>query len=251
MKSIFKSGFPLISLCLLVSCHESLPDSKSKSKSEGPTQNEVAMVDGSNISGIYSGELWPVNHNLHFKDIGVAALERDGDTFSAKVLMKYGTSETAHRQAIYTGRRCPNLTDDLNKDAYIDIIEAKLAIGKISIPLDGDLDSQLSGLDQKVMGDINGKFFYKNSASFDRMFSDLKAPDERPNDDLIKLADNDGLTFPGRIIVIHGLSEKIALPASVATTDDESVHQSIPVACAVLWKVPLMPGPLAELNENL
>lgn len=246
MKSFIKTALPFLSLCLLASCNESISDSKKS----GMTQNEEVMADGSNINGIYAADLWPVNYNLHFKKVGAAAVSREGDNFSASVTMKYGPVDTRHRQAIYNGRRCPTLKDDLNNDAYIDILEAKLAIGQITIPLDGDLDSQMGGRDQLALGDVSGKYFYQRSASFERMFADLKTPDEIPGDNVIKLGVDDGLTFPGRVLVIHGLTEKVPLPESVATTDGETAHESIPVACAVLWKVPEMPAELKpESNE--
>lgn len=248
MKSFVKTALPFLSLCLLASCNESLPDSK---KNGGMTQNEEIMPDGSNINGIYAADLWPVNYNLHFKKVGAAGVTREGDNFSASVMMKYGPADTRHRQAIYTGRRCPNLTDDLNKDAYIDILEAKLAIGSITIPLDGDLDSQMGGREVRALGDTGGKFFYQRSASFERMFADLKTPDEMPGDNVIKLGADDGLTFPGRVLIVHGLTEKVPLPESVATTDGETAHESIPVACAVLWKVPEMPAELKPESNGL
>ncbi len=246
MQSFLTFSMLFLSLCFLASCNETLTDKKS----DEITQNESIMADGSNINGIYAADLMPVNYNLHFKKVGVAAISREADQFSAAITMKYGPVDTRHRQAIYNGRRCPNLTDDLNKDAYIDILEAKLAIGQVTIPLDGDLDSQLGGLDQQAIGDSNGKYLYRSSASFDRMFADLKTPDEIPGDNIIKLAAQDGLTFPGRVLLIHGLSPKITLPESVATTGAETSHESIPIACAILWKVQEMPIELKAEIEN-
>lgn len=240
MKALLKTGLPLLSVCLLASC----TDIKSSSKKEEMVQNEVVMADGSNINGVYAADIWPVNYNLHFKKVGAVAIERSGDNFSASITMKFGPVDTHHRQAIYNGRRCPNITDDLNKDAYVDILEAKLAIGQITIPLDGDLDSQMGGRDLRAVGDSTGKYFYHKTASFDRMFSDLKTPDEIPNDNIIKLDADGGLTLPGRVVIIHGLTKKVNLPESVATTDGETAHESIPVACAVLWKVNEMPAEL-------
>lgn len=246
MKSFVKNALPFLSLCLLASCSETL---KSSSKNSEISQNEEVKTDGSNVNGVYAADLWPINYNLHFKKIGGVAVTREGDIFSASVVMKYGPVNTRHRQAFYSGRRCPNLTDDLNKDAYIDILEAKLAMGRIIIPLDGDLDSQMGGKNEHALGDKNGKYFYQRSASFERMFADLKTPDEDPGDNVVKIGQDDGITLPGRVLVIHGLTEQVPLPESVATTDGETAHDSIPVACAVLWKVPEMPEELKpEVN---
>lgn len=243
-----KSALPVLSLCLLVTaCSES----GSNVSGSGMSQNETIQADGSNVNGIYAGEVWPVNYNLHFRKLGMAGVKREGDSFEAMVNLKYAPKSTTLKGAVYTARRCPNLKDDLNKDAYIDILEARLAIGKITIPFDADLDSQMGGRYSYASSDVTGKYTYHRTASFDRMFSDLKSPDEDSSDQVIKLKDEDGITFPGRIILFHGLSREIKLPESVATTDGESAHESIPVACAVLWKVKELPEELKSLTTTV
>lgn len=234
-----KSSFPFLSACLLfAACSES----GSNMNGSGVSQNETVQADGSNVNGIYVGPLWPVNYNLHFKTLGMAGVKREGDMFEAMVNMKYAPKGTTLRPAIYTARRCPTIKDDLNKDAYIDILEARLAIGKVTIPFDSDLDHQTSG--SYSSSDVTGKYSYHQSGSFERMFADLKAPDSDPSDQMVKLGEEEGLTFPGRIVILQGLDTDVKLPDSVATTDGESKHQSIPVACAVLWKVREMPEEL-------
>lgn len=242
MKSLIKLSLPVLSLCLLASC----ADSGKGTPGFEQTQNEVVREDGSNIEGIYAADVWPVNYNLHFKKIGAVGIVRDGDTFSAKFRIKYAPKSTTLRPALYTGRRCPNITDDLNKDAYIDILEARLAIGKITIPFDADLDSQMAGRGSYQSSDETGKYAYDMSASFSRMFEDLKGEDENSHDQMIKLPEGEGLTLPGRIILFHGMDKKIKLPESVASTDGDSANSTIPVACAVLWKVRSLPAELAE-----
>lgn len=244
MKKIIQTTIPLMSALMLVSCVDSSLNPKPNNGSGGVNQNEIIALDGSNVQGFYAGEIWPVNYNLHFKSIGMAGVSRDGDTFTASVRFKYGPKDTVVKGAIYTARRCPNLNDDLNKDAYIDILEARLAIGKIVIPFDGDLDSQMGGRGQNPYIDLTGKMFYSKSASFSRMFEDLKASDEDPSDQMIKLKDDEGITFPGRIVLFQGMPKKVPLPESVATTDGENKYESIPVGCAVLWKVKDMPEDL-------
>jgi hypothetical protein len=242
-----KSSLPLLSACLLLAaCSES----KSNLKGPGASQNETVQADGSNINGNYAGEIWPVNYNLHFRSLGMVGVKREGDSFEAMVSMKYAPKGTTLRPAIYTARRCPTIKDDLNKDAYIDILEARLAIGKVTIPFDGDLDSQMGGRGSYSSSDVTGKFSYHRTASFDRMFADLKSPDEDSHDQLVKLGEEEGLTFPGRIVIIHGLEKEIKLPESVATTDGESAHESLPIACAVLWKVKDMPEELKQITTT-
>ncbi|WP_408095753.1 hypothetical protein ACJVC5_11970 [Peredibacter sp. HCB2-198] len=249
MNSFLKSTLSIASLCLLASCGSS--DSGSSSTGAGFTQNETIQADGSNINGVYVAQMYPMNYNLHFKQVGKTALVREGDSFKAIVNYQYGPKNVEHIQAVYTGRRCPNINDDLNKDAYIDMREAMIAIGQISIPLDGSLDSQTGGGSQYPMSDDKGKYYYEQSASFERMFADLKTPDTDPTDNIIKLGENDGLTFPGRVVLIQGVQKEMKLPATVMGQEGESdVHESLPIACGILWKVPAMPTDIAPSTET-
>jgi hypothetical protein len=243
MKIYTSSVLILFSLLVLCSC---LDYRRVKSQKEDGeiNQNETVQLNGSNVNGSYAGEIWPVNYNLHFKKIGLVGVQREGDSFSAMVTLKYGPKETRVKQAIYTARRCPNINDDLNKDAYIDILEARLAIGKITIPFDGDLDSQMAGNTQYPFVDRTGKMFYSRTASFSRLFEDLKTLDENPLDQIIKLGEEEGITLPGRIVLFQGMPRKVFLPESVATTDGEDKYETIPVGCSVLWKVKNLPEEL-------
>ncbi len=242
MKSLIKSTLPVLSLVFLWSCVDS--GSTAGSSPSGMSQNEIIAMDGSNVQGDYAADIWPMNYNLHFKKIGAIGITRDGDNFTTTVSMKYGPKGTIVKQALYTARRCPTLKDDLNKDAYIDILEARLAMGKITIPFDSDLDSQMGGRGSYPAVDLKGKMFYSQNASFSRMFEDLKSVDEDTSDQVIKLKEDEGITLPGRIVIFQGVPEKIQLPESVATTDGESRHESLPVGCAVLWKVKKLPAEL-------
>lgn len=242
MRTMTCTCIAVLSLCFLVSCGGSSGGGSASSlDSDGVMQNETIEADGSNIDGIYVAELYPQNFNLHLMNVGLAGVKREGDNFTAYVNLKYGPKNSYHKQAIYTGRRCPNIDDDLNKDAYIDMQEALIAIGKISIPLDSNLDSQYGGYGDFPYSSDAGKYFYKVNASFNRMFADLKTEDTDPDDLMIKLGENDGLTFPGRVVLIQGASDNAALPATVGTLGSESVARTIPVACGILWKVNELP----------
>lgn len=260
MKKWVQTTLPLALLLFLTSCGESVksnsPEFQGEAGEHPPVgneinQNEVIAPDGSNIEGFYAADLMPMNVNLHFLKIGMAGVERVDDTFSAYVRLKYAPKgDVEHRQAIYTGRRCPTIHDDLNKDAYIDIKEALIAIGQITIPLDDNLDSQELGANQYPKGDINtGKYFYGRTTSFSRLFSDLKAVDRNPEDNIIKLEEEEGLTFPGRVVLIQGTNTKRELPKTVATMGSQSAYETLPVACGVLWKVKSRPAELMPDGE--
>ncbi len=259
MKKLVRTTLPLAILLFLTSCGESIK-SNSPQLEVGPgeqpvgndvSQNEVMAPDGSNIEGFYAADLIPMNVNLHFLKVGMAGVERIDDTFNAYVRLKYAPKgDVEHRQAIYTGRRCPTINDDLNKDAYIDIKEALVAIGQITIPFDENLDSQELGFNQFPRGDVNtGKYFYNRTASFSRMFNDLKAVDQNPEDNMIKLEEEEGLTFPGRVVLIQGTNDKKELPKTVASIGSDSAYKTLPVACGVLWKVKSRPVELTPEGE--
>jgi hypothetical protein len=244
----------LLPMVLLASCVNNSVSKPGNSGgdfgSAGVNQNEVIEMDGSNVQGFYAAPIWPMNYNLHFKTIGAVGVSRVDDTFTAAVNFKYGPKEATVKQAIYTARRCPTINDDLNKDAYIDILEARLAIGKVVIPFDADLESQMGGSGQYPAVDAMGKMFYSKTASFDRMFDDLKSSDEDPADQIIKLKEDEGITLPGRIVLFQGMPKKVTLPDSVATTDGEDKYDSIPIGCAVLWKVKEMPAELSTAQPS-
>lgn len=251
MNPLIKTA-PLVCLALVVACVDPGPRLKNSGALPGAVnQNERIEADGSNVQGSYAADIWPVNYNLHLKRIGTVGLGRSGDNFTVAVRLTNGPEETTVKQALYTGRRCPSIIDDLNKDAYIDILEARLAIGKITIPFDADLESQSGGQGEYPQVDGSGQMAYSRSASFDQLFTDLRAPDDNPDDQLIKLSDGEGLTFPGRIVLFQGMPRKVSLPDYVATTEGEDKYESIPVGCAVLWRVSEMPRELEISPETV
>lgn len=246
-----KKWINVLPAIMLVSCVDSSISSKPPGPgTNGVNQNEVIEIDGSNVQGNYAADVWPVNYNLHFKTIGKVGVSRNGDTFTASVNLKYGPKDKTVKQALYTARRCPNLKDDLNKDAYIDIVEARQAIGMITIPFDADLDSQMGGSGMYPTVDSMGKMYYSKSASFDLMFEDLKNIDDDPTDMIVKLADHEGITLPGRIVLFQGIPSKVKLPDTVASLDGEDKYDSTPVGCAVLWKVKEMPAELVSAQPS-
>lgn len=242
----------ILALSLVTSCGKDKDDDKKSSgnrASENRPQNEAVVADGSNIKGIYAADIVPVNNNQHLLKLGVAAIQRDGDVFTARVKLKYGQRMTTLVQGIYTGTRCPTPKDDKNKDAYIDIKESIPAIGQMVIPLDGNLDSQLDGVGGFPTGDnILGAIMYSATASFERMFADLKTPDIIPDDNITKIKADEGLALEGRLIILQGINERVFLPPTAASLGERSPYKTIPVACGILRKVKKLPS---ELNTAI
>lgn len=208
----------------------------------------MVRPDGSNINGFYVGDIFPLNHNLHFKKLGVVGAERSGDDFSVKIRMDNAPRNANIRHSLHVGTRCPTMNDDLNKDAFIDIREARIALGDIVVPFDNDLSSQKTGLTPPQVSDVNGSYFYSRSTSFDLMFSDLKTQDSLLPSYMKKLSQDEGLGLAGKAVLFQGISSQVTLPKTVRDGGDGlSLHDSIPFGCAILWKASSAPEELTSL----
>ena len=203
----------------------------------GTPYREELRADGSNINGNYTAQLFPVNINLHAPNAGKASMTREGDELIARVKLTVGAKGADYRQAVYWGNRCPGVEADTNHDGWIDMTEMESGLGDVIIPLDGDLDSQSQGTGQYPNGYSNrGAYFYKRTASFSRFFEDLKSPDENTHDRVMKLGENTGFTFLGKVILIQGATEDYNIPDSVSSYYGLSKLRSLPVACGVFFK---------------
>lgn len=210
-----KKILTLLTLSMLAACGKA-PDGPKK------FQQEALMPDGSNVAGVYKAELMPVNVNLNFLRIGNATVSREGDTFSATVQLDVGPKNVWHRQGVYSGKRCPNINDDANKDGFIDGAEAASVVGEMVLPLDGGLDSISEGRNQYPTGNFEkGAYTYKRTASFSRMFADLNKPE--------------GIGFISRVIVIQGVAEETFLAPSFNSNSPMSAHKSAIIACGIYW----------------
>src|SRR5690606_11912032 len=112
-----------------------------------------------------------------------------------------------HIQIIYSKSGCPLDSDDANGDGIIDYQEA---IGEATelLPLTSDFSSN----GEYPSADESGK--YKYQASQDSSL--------------------DKSSLEGRVIIIHGVSNSVTLPDTVQGKEGLDVHQSLPVACAVV-----------------
>lgn len=153
-----------------------------------------------------------------------------------------GAPNAWHQQNVYAGKRCPNAGDDLNKDGYIDIQEGNRIWGEILLPLDSNLKSQKAGKGVYPLADASGNYFYERETSFDRMFSDLKSADKDLNDQMLKLAPDQGLDLEGKVVVVMGTAENSTYPETVASQDQRPAYQTLPIACGVFKRVTRIPG---------
>ena len=199
-------------------------------------------TDGSNISGIYMAKFQTLNAQINGTVPGSATLYKKDDKFYAYVRLFGGAPRTWHQQHVHEGIRCPDLTDDINGDGYIDIEEGNKVWGKILLPLDSNISSQKSGSNIYPVADESGSYFYERTTNFEKMFQDLKSPAEDQNNNYRKLLPEEGLDFRGKVAVVLGTSETVIYPETVASADGRPVHQTFPVACGVFERVTEVPG---------
>jgi hypothetical protein len=261
MKKISKSIVSSLAvLALLASCgKDSDKGSSGGSTAREAQEEENVPSDGSNIDGLYNAKFITLNPHVNGTIPGSATFYRKDDRFMAYVRLFAGGPKAWHQQFVYDGNRCPEPSDDLNGDGFIDIQEAEAVLGKILIPLDSDISTQSSGRRFFPLADLSGYYHYERATSFRRLLSDLQSTDSDPNDDTTKLGPGVGLQIVGRPVLILGITEEVQLPETVATKGRHKAFQNFPIACGIFNKVEELPGtpfndevpgPIAEVEDG-
>jgi hypothetical protein len=220
------------SLTLVVACGSDNDDDDPIPQAENPPQ------EAEDWQGSYRAILLPVNPTVSPNVSGTALVSREGDNFRVRVSVD-NAPQAIHMQHIHTGTACPVAAADVNGDGFIDVIEAQASVGNVLIPLNGDLSSQSAGSQYWPFGNYN----YDRSTSYDLMLADLRAPDENPDDSVVKLGPEENLNLEGRVVEIHGVAQNANLPETVASKDGMPAHRTLPIACGVLTRVEAEPLP--------
>lgn len=262
MKKFTNKVIPALAvLSLLSSCGEndSSGDVNKAPPSSSRPQEQIA-TDGSNIDGFYLATFQTMNTHLVGTIPGSASFTRKEDRLFVWLRLFAGAPKAWHMQAVYTGTRCPTMSDDTNGDGFIDIVETQAVVGKVLIPLDSDPGTQASGRAFYPLGDLSGSYHYERVVSFNRFFRDLQSEDHEAADNIVKLAAGEGLQIEGKVVVIQGITEETELPETVATFGRHRAFQTLPIACGVYQKVTdtpgspyapdEIPGPVAEVDED-
>lgn len=241
MKSIsLKVLTSLTALTLLASCGGG-GGGGGGSKSGGAIQEEQARTDGGNIEGHYLATFTTLNPQVNGTIPGSASMVRKDDKIYAYIRLFAGGPKAWHKQNIYTGR-CPTAGDDTNGDGFVDINEAEAVLGNILVPLDSDISSQRAGRNFFPLGDLSGSYFYERITNFERFFRDLRSADTEPNDNIVKLGAEEGLSFEGKPVLIQGTVDTIVYPETVGTKGRYRPFQTLPIVCGVFQKVTTTPG---------
>ncbi len=220
---------------LLVSC------SKGGSGSTKTPQKEARPLE-IEMSGIYQAIFAPINKTVSGHLNGSLTLVREGDEFVADVRFSGGPLSSLHAQSIHIGTRCPDMSDDLNLDGFIDGEEGALVYDKIIIPLDDDLSGQWHGLGTYPVTDEFGYYFWSRATSFEKLITDLKEDDINLTDEYVKLEPTKAMNLLGRVVVLKGVPVTISLPETVKGKGRETPHMGLPVACGIIRKLTTTPG---------
>ena len=148
--------------------------------------------------GSFYTVLRPVNFQSNgYIPYGAATLVLKNDQLSIEVVMDDG-QPVVHRQALYSGSRCPTMDDDTNGDRTVDYDEALSVVGSVQIALDDNLLSQDSRFEIFPQG---SSYTYNKQASFTKLPT---------------------VSLERRVVMVQG------------TTGDSNL--SLPVICGVLEK---------------
>ena len=183
--------------------------------------------------GLYRGSIRTLNKKTNSRIRGQATVFINGIQFYAKIKVKTRWKDVRHIQAIFSGDECPELSDDTNKDGFIDIDEVKLRSGKMLIPLDGDLKGQTQKFAEYPVSNRFGSYVYGIAASLKMMLKDLKIPKEG-YDFLDNLVQGEKLNVTKRVVIIFGVPNYYKLPDSVKRIHGFSPQLSLPIGCSKL-----------------
>jgi hypothetical protein len=253
MKNIPFVALLIISLVLAGSC-----GGKSSSHSK-PPEVVSETLDQSPFDGLYLAKFETLNPHINGTVPGSLTLLRQEDKLMVFVRMFAGGVRAWHQQGIYYGTRCPQMSDDINGDGTIDIIEAMNVVGKMIVPLDANINSQVAGRNLFPLGDLSGYYHYERMASFNRLFEDLHDEDTDLEDHIGKLEREEKFSFEKRVILVQGVTQDVLLPETVAGLGKRKPFQTLPVTCGIILKVNsipgtvytgVIPGPVAEVGAD-
>lgn len=232
--SILLSLFLGATLLSLGSCGGGGGSSSRTSLSETQSSPEEEVSD----EGIFRAVLKPLNTSLSHNTNGTLEIKVEDDSVSVRSTVTGAPAGVKHLQNIMVGTVCPDDSSDINGDLLVDIKEAMFRSGRLLIPLDSDLSSQLDGIDFGPIANGAGGYVYIRSTGYAQLLSDLKIQDPDPLDPIVKLPEDiSGLKLDGRVVLIHGVKSSPALPDTVSGVEAVPRELLMPIACGKLVRV--------------
>lgn len=192
-------------------------------KSSGNLQREETTPDQ---SGYYRAPFILLNKSIVRNVSGRGSVFINERQFYVKVNFKSKWSSVVHPQYLHLGNRCPTMSDDINNDGHIDGREVAGTIGEAIIPLDWDLRSPVGKRDKFPSSDEDGDFIWSRAASSSSIIRDLLLSGA--------ISRREDVRMEGRVVMVYGIPESIALPESVQGISDYTPNMSYPIACGIL-----------------
>jgi uncharacterized protein YuzE len=203
---MFKCALSLCPLLLLASCGKHIQESK-----------PLVVQEASISEGAFHARLKRMNQKAAGASNGMAKMDIAGDNIVIDVDMLSTPVGVTHQQFIRSGKRCPTITDDLNKDGYIDAQEERKVVGDIIVALDDDLHQEYDG-NFPYTNDA-AAYYYTETGSIILLNSNIKG----------------NLKLDGKIVTVHGINKEILLPSSVASRDGRPASTTLPIACGKIF----------------
>lgn len=232
-------------LLSLLSCQQKSSSSKNAPQETPvlvPVEQERPVEIPLPTTSQFMTEFKTLNDSVTGRLTGSVTIIQDIDKVIADVRFSGGPASVVHAQNIYEGTTCPGAIHDVNADGFIDEYEMSAVVGKIIIPLDGDLSSQDSGAGLFPVADQYGNYVYSQIASYERFMLDLSSVDVYPEDLFVKLTGTRTLDLTGRVVILQGVPETATLPASVRSRSRANRNQTLPIACGIISKISHSPG---------
>lgn len=235
----FQFSSLLLGTCLmtaLTGCSDNVSSGGGKSgRQNKPLPNPIEQE--LKLEGKYEAKFKSLNSSVSGFTSAKAKLHLVGDSISVEMDVKDSPAMTIHSQFIYTAQECPTESHDTNNDGFIDPVEASKVLGKILIPLDAELNSQIEGVDLFPVADGMGSYKYYKEGIISKMVADLQLPVLDVNDELTKLNAGEDLRLEGKVIVIQGVPEDMYLPGSVRTLNGLSERATLSIACGKIARI--------------
>lgn len=211
-----------------------------KSGGNSAVMNNFELQD--DVDGVYQANLSALNETVAGKTTGTMTIRMYGDELVAEGAIAGAPEGIKHYQFITAGPECPTLAHDVNGDQLIDAEEALNAAGKVLIPLDSNLKTQIDGMDFGPIANPAGAIVYRRSTSVTTMLDDLMSEDPDPTDHLLKVSPFESFVLTGKKVLIMGVSA--ALPDSAKGLGTMSAAESLPIACGELNRISSESEPL-------
>jgi hypothetical protein len=237
------SALCILFLFVLASCGKSSGGSNRGASAPTPvvqrpvTLPEEQKEEEKEDFGNYKVVLSPLNVPLAGSPFGEFNINVEKESVKVTGEMNGLYSGVRHFQVIHPNTTCPDEGADNNFDGVVDVNESRAVTGLDLVPLDSNLNSQYEGIHFGPISNEAGQYAYKRSAQYVAFYDDISALDFDPEDRFIKIGQGEKMKLSGRVLVIYGISENVAIPSTVGATGEFTAHQMLPIACGSIRRL--------------